>query len=88
MEKDHRSGDHYVGNQTLHGPPLRALFYNAKRNAWDLLLQDPQVGGQAQQLELLHKTTQLGHARRRTGDYKGAKELMKEADDIKNLISK
>ena len=88
MEKDHRSGDHYVGNQTLHGPPLRALFHNAKQNAWALLLQDPQFGGQAQQLELLHKTTQLGHDRRRTGDYRGAKELMKEADDIKNLISK
>ena len=85
MEKDRFMGREYEAHDTYHSAPIRALFNRAKKNAWDLLMQDTEYGGQAQQLVNLHEYQQLGNHLRKQGDYEGEAQIHKEVQQLQNM---
>ena len=85
MEKDRAGGREYESHNTYHGPPIRALFRRAKKNAWQLLMEDTELGGKAAALRTLHEYEQLGNHLRKQGDYEGEAQIHKEIQQLQNM---
>ena len=61
------------------------VLRNAKRTAWQLLLEDESVGGQAVQLDQLHRLQKLEDRYRSQGDYGEVDQTRKEIEELKNI---
>jgi len=85
MEKDRNAGENYEPRNTLHAEQFRAVFNNAKRKAWSLLLEDEQMGGKAAILQREHELGLIGDKSRKRGDYSREDRTKKEIEKIKNI---
>ena len=81
MEEDRAAGKSYDPEDTFHGPIIRSIFTQAKKNAWTLLINDPALGGKAQRLDWLHDMQVLSDKARRGG-------FFERAESIDNRIQK
>ena len=85
MEKDRDGGRTYDAIDSFHGPIIREIFYTAKKNAWKMLLQDPKLGGKANNLDYLHDMKLLGNKLRKQGDYSKEQQLQEEIKQIEKM---
>ena len=72
-------------HDTYHSAPIRALFNRAKKNAWDLLMADPELGGKAEQLVTLHEYNQLGNTLREQGRWQESEQIHKEVQQLQKM---
>ena len=84
MERDRDSGKVYEPRYTLHGRIIEEIFRNAKKQAWQMLLQDKDIGGKASTLEYLHQIGQLGNKLRMQGQPDAAENVQRQIDQLKN----
>ena len=82
MEKGKKD---FEAKDTLHGRLIVPIFRTAKQTAWDMLLQDQQLGGKAQQIDTLHSLGKLEDDFRSQGQYNKEAQVRKEIEAIKNL---
>ena len=85
IQRMERGKKDYEAKDTLHGRVIMPIFRTAKQTAWDLLLQDPQLGGEAQQIDTLHSLGKLEDQFRSEGQYGKEAQVRKEVEAIKNL---
>ena len=85
IQRMERGKKDYEAKDTLHGRVIMPIFRTAKQTAWDLLLQDPQLGGEAQQIDTLHSLGKLEDQFRSEGQYGQEAQVRKEVEAIKNL---
>ena len=85
IQRMERGKKDYEAKDTLHGRVIMPIFRTAKQTAWDLLLQDPQLGGEAQQIDTLHSLGKLESQFRSEGQYGKEAQVRKEVEAIKNL---
>ena len=86
MEADRASGQMYQPKDTLHGPFIRQIFTNAKKRAWQQLLQEGDMT--AKQLQELHRYEEIEARHRKQGQGKRAVRMRKEIDNLKTMIYK
>jgi hypothetical protein len=79
------SSKDFDAHQTLHGQVILPILDTAKKTAWELLLQDQNLGGDAQALDHLHGMGRLRDRLRRTGQYDEEERIRNEIEAIKNL---
>ena len=72
MERDHANGVTQSPNHTLHGDQIRAVFEEAKLNAWTLLKEED---SRILEIENAKALNELETQARRSGDTKRAAEL-------------
>ena len=85
IQRMERGKKDYEAKDTLHGRVIMPIFRTAKQTAWDLLLQDPQLGGEAQQIDTLHSLGKLEDQFRSEGQYGKEAQVRREVEAIKNL---
>jgi len=85
MEADRDAGRSYEPRNTLHGKYIFPVIRNAKKEAWQMLLSDKQLGGKAQTLVRLHNLNMLGDRMRVQGDYTNEADIAEEVKKLKNL---
>ena len=85
IQRMERGKKDYEAKDTLHGRVIMPIFRTAKQTAWDLLLQDPQLGGEAQQIDTLHSLGKLEDQFRSEGQYGKEAQVRQEVEAIKNL---
>ena len=66
----------------VHAPIIEQIFRTAKTNAWQMLLQDPKIGGRADRLGYLHKLRALGDQKRIIGDDAGSMNVYKQIEKL------
>ena len=84
MEGDRAAGQTYAPKDTLHGPFIRTIFRNAKRRAWNQMIEDGDKT--AKQLQELHRYQEIEARHRKSGDKKRADRMQKEIENLSNLI--
>ena len=84
MERDRDMGKVYEPRNTLHGPIIEQIFRNAKKQAWQMVLQDKDIGGKAGRLEYLHQLGQLGNSLRMQGQPDAAENVQRQVNQLKN----
>ena len=85
MERDRLGGREYDPNNTYHSGPIYELLSRAKKNAWDLLMADPELGGKAEQLVTLHEYNQLGNTLREQGRWQESGQIHKEVQQLQKM---
>ena len=85
MERDRLGGREYDPNNTYHSGPIYELLSRAKKNAWDLLMADPELGGKAEQLVTLHEYNQLGNTLREQGRWQESEQIHKEVQQLQKM---
>ena len=85
IQRMERGTKDYEAKNTLHGKIIMPVLRNAKRTAWQLLLEDESVGGQAVQLDQLHRLGKLEDRYRSQGDYGEVDQTRKEIEELKNI---
>ena len=85
MDVDRNSRRSYEPRHTLHGAVIHNVFNNAKKIAWDMLLDDPEIGGRAQALQELHELQKLQDNYRISGDNESDRSIDIEIEKIKNI---
>ena len=85
IQRMERGKKDYEAKDTVHGRMIMPIFRTAKQTAWDLLLQDPELGGEAQQIDTLHSLGKLENQFRSEGDYDKEAQVRREVEVIKNL---
>ena len=85
MDIDRNSRRSYEPRHTLHGRYIHNVFNNAKSIAWDMLLEDPEMGGRASALQEMHKLQKLQDNYRMRGDNESDRAIDTEIEKIKNL---
>ena len=75
----------YDAKHTPHGKIIWPIIRTAKQTAWELLLQDPELGGDAQILDTLHQARGLRDTLRSTGQYEAEEDVLKEIEELKNI---
>ena len=80
-----KSTKDFEATQTLHGQVILPILDTAKKTAWELLMQDEKLGGDAQALDQLHNMGRLRDRYRSRGDYEQENRFRLEVETIKNL---
>ena len=85
IQRMERGKKDYEAKDTLHGRIIMPIFRTAKQTAWELLLQDPELGGEAKQLDTLHSMRRVENEFRRSGQYDEEANTRRQIEAIKNL---
>ena len=85
MERQRDQGMIYEARKTLHGPIIEQVFATAKANAWQMLLQDPKVGGRADRLGYMHRLRLLGDRKRMVGDETGSQNIYNQIEKLEAM---
>jgi len=85
MGIDKTSRRSYEPRHTLHGAVIHNVFNNTKKNAWNMLLEDPEIGGDAQALQEIHNLKKLQDNYRIRGDNAADRAIDSEIEKIKNI---
>ena len=64
---------------------IHNVFNNAKKIAWNMLLEDPEIGGDAQALHELHDLKKLQDNYRVRGDNAADRAIDSQIEQIKNI---
>ena len=82
MERQRDQGMKYEARKTLHGPIIEEVFRTAKKQAWQMLLQDPHIGGRATTLGYMHNLRKLGDRQRMRGADEKAVNIYKQIEAL------
>ena len=85
MEEDRAKGRNYEPRNTEHGEHIFRIIRTAKSQAWMMLLEDPQLGGQAKALSNAHELGLLADKARKSGAYADVTDIEQQIEQIKNI---
>jgi hypothetical protein len=83
-----KSSKDFDPENTLYGSLIMPIFNTAKREAWNMLKEDNELGTDVYALENLHDLGILRDRARRLGDYKEDNRIKGQAEELKNMIYK
>jgi len=85
MEEDRAKGATYDPDYgSFHGRLIRPIFREAKKKAWQMLLEDSMYGLEARRLTELHRKELLGNAFRARGNYTEANQIQEQIKALEN----
>ena len=85
MEEDRAKGQSYETRNTEHGEHIFEILRRAKKQAWMMLLEDPELGGKAKALSNAHELGLLADKARKRGAYDRVSKLEAQVEEIKNI---
>ncbi len=83
-----KSSKDFDPQDTLYGSVIMPIFNTAKREAWNMLKEDNELGTDVYALENLHDLGILRDRARTLGDFKEDNRLKGQAEELKNMIYK
>tara|TARA_R100000655_G_scaffold89209_1_gene129673 strand:+ start:1123 stop:5070 length:3948 start_codon:yes stop_codon:yes gene_type:complete len=83
MEKHRSSGRTHQAHQTMHGKELQSILREAKKRAWNMLLENSPEG---RALDQAHKLNKLGDKARIQGNYERDEEINQKVQEFEKQM--
>ena len=83
MEKHRSSGRTHQAHQTMHGKELQSILREAKKRAWNMLLENSPEG---RALDQAHKLGKLGDKARIQGNYERDEEINQKVQEFEKQM--
>jgi len=75
----------FEATYTEHGKMIMPIFREAKRQAWEMLLEDPNLGGAAKRLSETHRLGKLQNRYRQQGQLQNVTELDRQIEQMLSI---
>ena len=85
IESERHPEKDYEATYTEHGRVIMPIFREAKRRAWEMLLEDPNLGGEAKRLSEAHRLGKLQNRYRQQGQLQNVTELDRQIEQMLSI---